>query len=276
LDGGGVGLEFLSGRTETFDLVVAADGINSAAVPAVDTSAVESAKSYTGLRIQYGVCEAGARPEGAEEEAHQWFGEEVYALTATYGGCAGRRYEMIAVVFREDAEARENVGWERDTTLAVQQACIGRLKKGGLGAEVLRVAEKCDRFFELGVFARPVLKPWSRGCLVLVGDAAHAMPPFLGQGANQAIQDAVCLARWLGTARKLGGGQPGAVELALRGYELQRQLPVGVLSLESAFLGQVETLPGQLGSFVRNNFFKFTAASGLAELVFLNGAIVRA
>ena len=32
---------------------------------------------------------------------------------------------------------------------------------------------------------------------VLSGDAAHAMPPFLGQGSNQAIQDAHCLAAQL-------------------------------------------------------------------------------
>jgi salicylate hydroxylase len=43
---------------------------------------------------------------------------------------------------------------------------------------------------------------WSRGRLTLLGDAAHAMLPHLGQGANQSIEDGMALATILANATR--------------------------------------------------------------------------
>ena len=48
-----------------------------------------------------------------------------------------------------------------------------------------------------GLFYRPPHAPWSRGPLVLLGDAAHATLPHLGQGANMALDDAYALSEEL-------------------------------------------------------------------------------
>ncbi|MEJ5945660.1 FAD-dependent monooxygenase [Pseudokineococcus basanitobsidens] len=59
-----------------------------------------------------------------------------------------------------------------------------------------------------------VHRPWGRGRVTLLGDAAHAVPPSLAQGTNQALADAAALARALRT--------PGARRdpaSALRAYE---------------------------------------------------------
>eukprot|EP00434_Breviolum_minutum_P009218 symbB.v1.2.008123.t1/scaffold500.1/size195150/13 len=149
--------KFRDSKSEDFDLVIAADGIGSLARGLV-LEEVDKKPQYTGLRIQYGVREAGGRPAGCEEEVHQWFGEGVYALTATYGGLDGKRFEMLAVVFRDDSPVEENANWD---PAEVKDNCLERLQRAGHIQEVLELAKSCDRFFELGVCERPLgLNRW--------------------------------------------------------------------------------------------------------------------
>jgi 2-polyprenyl-6-methoxyphenol hydroxylase-like FAD-dependent oxidoreductase len=44
------------------------------------------------------------------------------------------------------------------------------------------------------IYRLPKLQSYHRGCVVLLGDAAHAMTPNLGQGGGQALEDAIVLA----------------------------------------------------------------------------------
>jgi salicylate hydroxylase len=48
--------------------------------------------------------------------------------------------------------------------------------------------------YENAVYDIPVLEEWSKGPVILLGDAAHAMTPGMGQGANQGLEDACELA----------------------------------------------------------------------------------
>ncbi|MCS5735722.1 FAD-dependent oxidoreductase [Herbiconiux daphne] len=65
------------------------------------------------------------------------------------------------------------------------------------------------------LFDLPPIDEWSGDSVTLLGDAAHAMRPLLGQGANQAIQDADELARCLSRQEN--------VTAALRAYETVRK-----------------------------------------------------
>lgn len=69
------------------------------------------------------------------------------------------------------------------------------------------------------IYDLPSLSAWSRGRVVLVGDAAHAIGPHAGQGAAMAIEDAVTLA-------VCASGAAG-IEAAFHRYEALRRPRVG-------------------------------------------------
>jgi salicylate hydroxylase len=68
-----------------------------------------------------------------------------------------------------------------------------------------------------GLFVGRPLARWSRGRAVLLGDAAHAMLPHHGQGANTTIEDAVTLAELLAAAA------PGELDAVVARYEALRR-----------------------------------------------------
>ena len=84
--------------------------------------------------------------------------------------------------------------------------------------QVRAILQAFDETFRWAIFERSPMPRWSMGRVALLGDACHAMLPFLAQGAAQAIEDGVTLAALLSTL-----DSPAAVPAALRGYESVRR-----------------------------------------------------
>jgi 2-polyprenyl-6-methoxyphenol hydroxylase-like FAD-dependent oxidoreductase len=103
------------------------------------------------------------------------------------------------------------------------------------------------------------LKTWGIGRVTLLGDAAHAMTPNLGQGACQAIEDGVVLADCL--AR-----EPDTVE-ALRSYERARAPHTAMVIERSRRLGRVGQLQNPVATWLRDTLVgALPARSQLSQL----------
>lgn len=83
--------------------------------------------------------------------------------------------------------------------------------------------------FKWGLIGRPPLEQWTKGRVTLLGDAAHPMLPFLGQGAGMAIEDAVILARAMEQHRDSGE--------ALARYEAARRPRTSLVTLGARHSG---------------------------------------
>ena len=77
-------------------------------------------------------------------------------------------------------------------------------------------------------------RQWSRGPVVVLGDAAHPMRPHLGQGGCQGLEDAAVLARFVDGADNLAA--------AFARFAAFRRPRVRPLVRESKLIGQIVNL----------------------------------
>jgi 2-polyprenyl-6-methoxyphenol hydroxylase-like FAD-dependent oxidoreductase len=108
---------------------------------------------------------------------------------------------------------------------------------------------------------------WSANNVVLLGDAAHAMTPNLGQGGAQAVEDAHILARQFAKA-------PSIAE-ALKNYERIRIPKASSIVKASRTLGQIAHWQNPLAQWARDTAIRCTPSSvqkkQLDKLYSLNG-----
>lgn len=109
----------------------------------------------------------------------------------------------------------------------------------------------------------PALRSFVSGPVVLVGDAAHAMTPNLGQGACQALEDAVTLAAVLETHAD--------VEMGLAAYDALRVRRTRRVADRSRLLGQVGQWQSAPAVAFRDAILRATPAS--SQLRALTGVL---
>jgi 2-polyprenyl-6-methoxyphenol hydroxylase-like FAD-dependent oxidoreductase len=213
------------GSEERGDLLVGADGLSSLVRRAIADAPIRYA-DYTAWR---GVSSVAVEPG---------------RLTESWG--VGERFGLV------------DIGRGRTYWFATKNALEGESDEPqGRKAEVVRrfsgwhepiaaVVEATgeDTILRNDVYYLEPLPRWSDGRLVLIGDAAHASTPGVGQGAAQAIEDAVVLADRL--------AHSGELPIALAEYEAIRRPRAEAVLKMSRRADKAAQLASPLGWRFRN------------------------
>ena len=239
-DEAGVAVYLAGGGEERSDLLVGADGLRSRVRASLFGPKGPRYAGYTAWRA---VVEPG-------EELLPWgTGFESWGRGARFG-CAnigGGRIYWFATQNAPEGEKDDPPGGPTGPRATLLQNFGTWHSPIG---DLIRAADE-DAILRTDIYDRePLGGPWGRGRVTLLGDAAHPMTPDLGQGAAQALEDTVVLARCLQEA--------GATADALWRYERLRSTRTAMVVRRSRRLGRVGQLENPLLCVLRNRALAMT------------------
>lgn len=197
----GVRLTFANGAVCDANVVIGADGIHSIVQRAIGLTVRPSSEGIVAYR---GLVRSEKLSWAAELRGlNMWMGDGRSFIC--FPVSQGRLINIVAFVpsTRDMEETWFAPGDVR--------ALAGEYE--GWDAPVCDLIEALDQTFRWGIYDRQPLPYWSRGCVTLLGDAAHPMVPHFGQGAGQAIEDGFALAVLLEHARR------GEIPARLKAYQ---------------------------------------------------------
>jgi 2-polyprenyl-6-methoxyphenol hydroxylase-like FAD-dependent oxidoreductase len=233
---GYVRASFASGPEERGDLLVGADGLNSTIREHLLGDEPPRYAGYTAWRAVV-TPQRELVPQGAVES----WGRGKRFLFARIG--RGRVYWAAAKNAPQGAD-RRSAGSRKEFLLGTFRGWHEPIE------ELIRVTDE-RAILHTDIYDRDPLKErWGEGRISLLGDAAHPMTPDLGQGACQAIEDAVVLAKRLSEE-----SDPAS---ALRDYESQLTRRVAVIVQRSRRLGKMAQLETPLLCQLRDVLLKRT------------------
>jgi len=188
-DGTGVTLHFAGGQADARGAaIVAADGVHSRLREA---AGVAARTFFTGIMAWRGLVPAERlSPEARTPVGTNWVGPGAHVIT--YPVRCGELYNFVGVVEGRDWPVES---W---TERGTHDECFADFK--GWHPAVQETIRGLDVPFKWAFVGREPLTQWAFGRFCLIGDACHPTLPFLAQGANMAIEDAVLIARCIAAA----------------------------------------------------------------------------
>jgi 2-polyprenyl-6-methoxyphenol hydroxylase-like FAD-dependent oxidoreductase len=194
-DADGVTIHFANGTTAKGDLLVGADGLRSVVR---ERLGVPGELRYAGYAAWRGI---------APFETEGLLGGETL-------GC-GQRFGLVPIIHnRVYWYATDNVpAGQRQTPAAAKARLAEMYNAWHQPIPAIIQATDAATILRNDIYDRDPVDRWGSRRVTLLGDAAHPMTPNLGQGACQAIEDALVLARYVAD---------GSGAASLRRYESER------------------------------------------------------
>jgi salicylate hydroxylase len=180
-DGAAASARFADGSEVEADVVIGADGIHSVVRSSLFG---DDAPAFTGKVCYRSVIAVADVPGGVDADDATWLGP--HGTIVTY---RVRRGELLNVVCHYDDASYAHESWiaecSRDEVLDRYRDWHESLR---------RIFSASELWYKWALYDRDPIPRWSVRRATVLGDAAHPMLPYLGQGACQAIEDGCVLA----------------------------------------------------------------------------------
>ena len=193
-DGRAIRLRFEDGNEVRADAVIGADGIHSIVRRTIFG---DQPMTFTG-QVAYRAVYRSELLGRAIDDRVKWWGPGRHIVTYKIDP---RRDELYFIASTPEPDF-EIESWsamgDKDMLLAHYE---------GFHPDAMVILESAPEVRKWALAERDPLPRWTEGALIVIGDAAHPMLPYMAQGAGCAMEDAVVLARCLA---ETDGAEPAA------------------------------------------------------------------
>ncbi|KIW17061.1 hypothetical protein PV08_04252 [Exophiala spinifera] len=252
----GVKATFSDGTVDTADLLLGCDGIHSAVRRLYVDPTVRA--NYTGLAGIGSIIPVSVL---GEEAAPQLRGMHITMMQegmVSAMSCSANDDEIYWGFQRELAlpnGENDRDGWEirrEQEVSGFRELLHGVLKGAGdQWGDMLRgLVDQTSVVKFYPIFKLPSGGTWHKKRVLLLGDAAHAMPPHAGQGVSMALEDAFLLSRLLGRKQAWRRGEDDVNEV-YETYDRIRRPRIDELAARSSGNAALRKKTGRLGLMLK-------------------------
>ena len=192
------------------DVLIGADGLNSVVREA---TLADGPPSYAGLTAWRGVTSVSADLAAGLSGSESWGMGSIFGI---------QRLPANRVYWYAATRAPEGESAPAVRPRSHKDTLVGLFGTWHDPIPELIDTTPEDEILRNGLYDRPVTRNVASGRVALLGDAAHPMLPYLGQGACQAIVDGIVLADVLADARGDERAREDDIQAALASYGRRR------------------------------------------------------